>query len=125
MAKKKKFAGKKTKLAELPLTRILEQKAENEATWIELQTSGATGTRQLILSLERTADDSAGLLAATYYQVLQELRGLQADLKTDTPSLPATPAPLPPPALALPRNLKQALLLAREGLEELHRLLSK
>ena len=125
MAKKKQFAGKKTKLAELPLTRVLEQKAENEAAWMELQTSAATGTRQLILSLERTAEDATGSLAAAYYQVLQELTVLQADLGPDTASLPATPAPLPPPALLLPRNLKQALRLAREGLQDLHRLLSR
>jgi len=125
MAKKKQFAGKKTKLAELPLTRVLEKKAEDEAAWIELQTSAATGTRQLILSLERSTEDSPGPLAAAYYQVLQELTVLQADLKPDANSLSATATPLPPPDQPLPRNLEQALRLAREGLQDLHRLLSK
>ena len=125
MAKKKQFAGKKTKLAELPLTRVLEQKAEDEAAWMELQTSAATGTRQLILSLERTAEDATGSLAAAYYQVLQELTVLQADLAAKAASLTSLPETSPPSALPLPRNLEQALRLAREGLLDLHRLLSQ
>jgi len=125
MAKKKQFAGKKTKLAELPLTRVLEQKAEDEAAWIEHQTSAATGARQLILSLERTTKDSARRLATTYYQVLQELMTLQADLDPQAASLTSLPEPLPPPALPLPRNLEKVLRLAREGLQDLHRLLSQ
>jgi len=88
---------------------------------MELQTSGATGARQLILSLERTGEASAGPLAAVYFQVMQELAVIQADLEPEAGSLPS---PLPPPVLTLPRNLEQALRLAREGLQELHRLLS-
>ncbi|MBI4644787.1 MAG: hypothetical protein HY790_00950 [Deltaproteobacteria bacterium] len=124
MAKKKQFAGKKTKLAELPLTRVLEQKAGDEAAWEELQTSAATGSRQLFLSLERTGEEAAGTLAAAYLQVLQELTGLQADLEPDAASSPL-PALLPRPAIPPARNLIQALRLARKGLQDLHRLLSE
>ena len=124
MAKKNQFAGKKTTLAELPLTRALEQKAGDEAAWEELQTAAATGPRQLILSLERTGEATAGPLAAAYLQVLQELTVLQADLKPDASS-PATAEALPPAALPPSRNLEQALRLAREGLQDLHRLLSE
>jgi hypothetical protein len=124
MAKKKQFAGKKTKLAELPLTRVLEQKAGDEAAWEELQTSGATGSRQLLLSLERCGEGAAGPLAAAYLQVLEELLGLQADLEPDSgfhhlPDLCAPPARVPL------QILEQALRQAREGLEDLHRLLSE
>jgi hypothetical protein len=124
MAKKKQFAGKKTKLAELPLTRVLEQRAEDEATGEELQTSATTGSRQLLLSLERTGEEAARTLAAAYLQVLQELTGLQADLEPEAASPPPSDLLLPttlPPA----RNLIQALRQAREGLEDLHRLLSE
>jgi hypothetical protein len=124
MAKKKQFAGKKTKLAELPLTRVLEQRAEDEAAWEELQTSASTGSRQLLLSLERTGAGAAGTLAAAYLQVLEELAGLQADLEPDAASAP-TPDPLPRSALPPARNLIQALRQAREGLQDLHRLLSE
>lgn len=126
MAKKKQFAGKKTKLAELPLTRALEQKAGDEAAWAELQTAADTSSRQLILSLERSAAaDTAGPLASAYFQVLQELTLLQADLETNPSSPPATPDSQPLPANPLPRNLEQALRQAREGLQDLHRLLSE
>jgi hypothetical protein len=124
MAKKKQFAGKKTKLAELPLTRVLEQKAGDEAAWEELQTSGATGSRQLLLSLERTGEKAAGPLAAAYLQVLEELTVLQADLRPDTASAPnheLQPRTALPPA----PSLLQALRQAREGLQDLHRLLSE
>lgn len=125
MAKKNQFAGKKTKLAELPLTRALEQRAGDAALYEELQTSAATGPRQLILSLERTAEESWEPLAAAYLQVLQELTVLQADLEPDASSSPTPPDPLLPPAIPPPRNLKQALRLARKGLQDLHRLLSE
>lgn len=122
MAKKKQFAGKKTKLASLPLTRVLEEKVGDEDHWVELQTSASTGPRQLLLSLERKAEELCEPLAVAYFQVLQELTVLQADLEPDTPPAPAT---LPPPAIPEPENLKQALLQAREGLQDLHRLLSE
>ena len=125
MAKKKQFAGKKTKLAELPLTRALEQRAVDEAAWEELQTSAATGPRQLLLSLERSGAESGGPLAAAYLQVLQELTVLQADLEPYAPPSPTTPDPLPLAELPQPRNLKQALRQARKGLQDLHRLLSE
>lgn len=124
MAKKKQFAGKKTKLAELPLTRALEQKAGDEAVWAELQTSATTGSRQLLLSLERSGAGAAGPLAAAYFQVLEELTVLQADLKADAGSHPF-PDSWQPPAPAPPQNLEQVLRQAREGLQDLHRLLSE
>ncbi len=123
MAKKKQFAGKKTKLAELPLTRVLEQKAGDEAAWEELQTSGATGSRQLILSMERKEEEAAGPLAAAYLQVLEELMVLQADLEPGGEFHPSPDLPAPPARIPL-QILEQALRQAREGLQDLHRLLS-
>jgi hypothetical protein len=124
MAKKKQFAGKKTKLAELPLTRVLEQKAGDEAAWEELQTSAGAGSRQLILSLERTGEEAAGLLTAAYLQVLEELTVLQADLGAQA-AAPAIPDPLPSGALPPAQNLEQALRQARKGLQDLRRLISE
>ena len=124
MAKKKQFAGKKTKLAELPLTRALEQRAGDQALWEELQTSAATGPRQLILSLERNAAGYQEPLAAAYLQIIQELTVLQADLEPKAPPA-APPDSLERQAVSLPRDLREALHQAREGLQDLHRLLSK
>jgi len=101
---------------------VLEQKAEEEAAWEELQTSEATGSRQLLLSLERTGDETARILGAAYLQVLQELAGLQADLQQGAAPIPIHPLPT---ALPPARNLVQALRQAREGLQDLHRLLSE
>ncbi len=124
MAKKKQFAGKKTKLAELPLTRVLEQKAGEEAAWEELQTSAGASSRQLFLSLERTADAPSRLLTAAYQQVIQELTILQADLGPGALASSSAPVLLPLPNLPQTRNLKRALLQARKSLQDLHRLLS-
>jgi len=124
MAKKKQFAGKKTKLAELPLTRALEQKAGDGAAWEELQISAGTGPRQLFLSLQKAAAEAFEPLAAAYHQVMQELTNLQADLGTKPASSPSAPDPLLPPGIPPTRTLKQALLQARESLQDLHRLLS-
>ncbi len=125
MAKKKQFAGKKTKLAELPLTRVLEQKAEDEAAWEELQTSAGASPRQLFLSLERTAEVPSGLLTAAYRQVIQDLATLQADLGPGAASSSASgPVLLSLPNPLQTRNLKRILLQARESLQDLHRLLS-
>lgn len=124
MAKKKQFAGKKTKLAELPLTRALEQKAGEEAAWEDLQTSAGTSARQLFLSLERTAAESSRNLTAAYQQIMQELLILQADLEPQTGASPFASAPLLPAILPPARTLKRALLQARASLQDLHRLLS-
>ena len=124
MAKKKQFAGKKTKLAELPLTRALEQKAGDGAAWEELQISAGTGPRQLFLSLQKAAAEAFEPLAAAYHQVMQELTNLQADLGTKPASSPSAPDTFLSPSLTPARSLKQALLQARESLQDLHRLLS-
>jgi len=102
----------------------LEQKAGDEAAWEELQTSAGTSHRQLFLSLERTAQEASGPLTAAYQQVIQELTILQADLEPDTASSPSAPDPLLPAIIPQTRNLRQALLQARESLQDLHRLLS-
>jgi len=125
MAKKKQFAGKQTKLAALPLTRALAEKNGEGGAWEELQTSAGTSPRQLLLSMERTGEDSLSPLAAAYLQILHELAILQADLGPGAPSAPTSPEPWSLAALPHPRNLKQALSQAREGLQDLHRLLSK
>jgi hypothetical protein len=123
MAKKKQFAGKQTKLAALPLTRALAEKTGTGDVWEELQTSGATGSRQLLLSMERTGEES-GPLAAVYLQVFQELAGLHADLGAASRAAASPPEPLAPGATPSAGSLIQALSQAREGLLDLRRFLS-
>jgi hypothetical protein len=124
MAKKKQFAGKKTKLAELPLTRALEQKAGDGSAWEELQTAAGANPRQLFLSLQRAAEEAFKPLAAAYHQVMEELTILQADLEPHKASSTSAHDPLLPPILPPAQNLKQALRQARESLQDLRRLLS-
>lgn len=127
MAKKKQLAGKKTKLAELPLTRVLSRQVEEEAApWGPTLPAGPpeAAARQISLTWEELEEGIAGLLSAAYLKIIQELADLQAALpppagEAALPPDPASPATLPP----LPQ-LKQSLRQAREDLRHLQHLLS-
>lgn len=124
MSKKKQLTGKKTKLANLPLTRVLSQKMDT-ADWEPAPAPPEEGadSRQLPLSWERLEEGAAGLLAAAYLLILQDLAALQAELTV-------APGQTPPPEHAIPVNLppaprlKQALHLARVELSDLYHSLS-
>jgi len=73
--------------------------------------------------MERGGETAAGPLAAAYLQVLEELMVLQADLEPDGDFHPPSDLPAPPARVPL-HILEQALRQAREGLQDLHRLLS-
>ncbi len=125
MAKKKQLAGKKTKLAKLPLTQVLAGQAE------ELVPSGSplappqAAAPRLPFPREDVGEGAAGPLAEVYLHLVRELTTLQSQLQpaADT-SLGEGPWPLPsqtPP----PRQLLRMLRQVREGLQDLHRLLSR
>ena len=125
MSKKKQLNGKKTKLANLPLTRVLSQKMADAENWEPQapQAEEAGNNRQLPLSWESLEEDAAGLLAAAYLLILQDLVSLQAELTV-------APGQSQPPEHAIPVNLpaapllKQALRHARTQLSDLYRALS-
>jgi hypothetical protein len=123
MAKKKQFAGKKTKLAELPLTQILASQAEAAPSWDSSLGAPESDSRQLPLSWEGL-EAGPNTLAATYFQVIQDLKHLQSELPltgtgADNPAPPLSAGPPAPP------RLKEALHQAREDLQDLRRLLSQ
>jgi hypothetical protein len=124
MAKKKQLAGKKTKLAKLPLTQALAQKAEEAAPWGPLPAAGEA-SRQPFLPAENLAEDLRQVWARTYFQVVQDLAVLHMDLSEPSPTLAAIfPQVRLPQPLPQPRAFKQALRLARKGLRDLYLLLS-
>ncbi len=129
MAKKKQLAGKETKLAKLPLTRVLAGQAAEEATapWgpPALPPSPETESRQLPLTWEQVGEGAAGPLAAAYLGVLEELAALQAEFPP-TPGGTALNSPPPLPAsLPSSHHLEQALRQAFKELQNLERLLSR
>ena len=123
MAKKKQFAGKKTKLARLPLTQALTSQAEGGATL-----SPPRPSLSLLAPEPRTWDEVSagrgGPLAAAFLFLVREL----ADLKLALQSFPGPdaaghriylPDRVPPPA-----GIMQALHQARQSLQDLQSRLS-
>jgi hypothetical protein len=122
MSKKKQLTGKKTKLAKLPLTKVLSQKMDEAEEWEPAPAAVEESNRQLPLSWERLEEGAASLLTAAYLLILQDLVALQAELTVspgESPETHAIPVHLPP----LP-HIKQALHLTRTELNELYHFLS-
>ena len=124
MAKKKQLAGKKTKLAKLPLTQALASQGEEIAPWglpFDTPQPPAPGVP---FSREGAGEGGAGPLAEVYLHLVQELAALQSQLQPAA----ATPAgwrqSLPSQAPA-PHRLRPVLRQVRKGLQDLHRLLSR
>jgi hypothetical protein len=110
MAKKKQLAGKTTKLAKLPLTQALSEH------------SAETGRRPLSDSHLQGSPEPLG---AVYLHLIRELTNLLSQLQAEPDtSLPPYRAFLPP-QIPKPEQLRQSLRLARQGLQDLHLLLSR
>jgi hypothetical protein len=118
MAKKKQFAGKKTKLASLPLTQALTSQAEGGAT-----SSPPRPPLSLLASEPLTWDEVSagrgGPLAAAFLFLVQEL----ADIRLAMQSSPGLPGPdhriSLPDRVPQPPAIMQALRQARESLQDL------
>jgi hypothetical protein len=122
MSKKKQLTGKKTKLAKLPLTRVLSEKMDEAESWKPTSARVEAADKQLPLSWERLEEGAAGLLAAAYLLILQDLVSLQAEFTVapgESPEPHAIPVNLPP----MPQ-IKQALRQARVELSDLFNFLS-
>jgi hypothetical protein len=107
MAKKKQLAGKTTKLAKLPLTLALVEHSEEAG-------------RQA--PPVPPSHGSAEPLGAVYLHVIRELTSLLCQFQAEVAD---QYQPLLPPHVPKPQQLRQSLLLARQGLRELHLLLSQ
>lgn len=121
MAKKKQLAGKKTKLAKLPLTRALTGR-EPDPTW---PPAGTAPPAPDFLE-EGAAAADPGDLADIYLYLLQELTFLQTQLHpARNPLNPTAEEHLPPPPPLDPLLMELALWRARKGLRDLQRFLSR
>ncbi len=123
MAKKKQLAGKKTKLAKLPLTKVLARQAEETALGGLFPAAPDPGS--VTSSLPRTEVDRGtdGPLAAAFFQVIQDLLDLQSQLPVRGELAANRPDSLPR-AIPSPSRLKQVLLDTREALRDLKHFLS-
>ncbi len=122
MAKKKQLAGKKTKLAKLPLTRVLAGQGEGAVPGD--QTPAVTNAAGRVAYLPAAPEEgAAGWQAATYLYLLQELTSLRSQLLAPASLSSFSPQPAPPQFLPDPYRLSLALRQARNGLRELQQAL--
>jgi hypothetical protein len=120
MAKKKRFAGKKTKLAQIPLTEVLSRQMADGEPWATPSPAAPSALpRQLPLSFEEAGNEAGRLLTAGYFQVITELSGLLAEISNK--SLEAEPALYDGPPASLPPTpgLKKLLLRTCRDLQEI------
>jgi hypothetical protein len=109
MAKKKQLAGKTTKLAKLPLTQALVEQSEE------------AGRRS---SPAPRPHETAEPLGAVYLHCIRELTAMLSQLQVEPEASSPHYRALLPPHIPKPQQLRQSLRIARQGLQELHLLLS-
>ena len=118
MAKKKQFAGKKTKLAWLPLTQALTSQAEGGAT-----SSPPRPPLSLLASEPLTWDEvSAGCgepLAAAFLFLVRELADLRLAMQSSPRPGEANYRIYLPDRVPQPPGIMQVLRQARESLQDL------
>jgi hypothetical protein len=124
MAKKKQFAGKKTKLARLPLTQALANQAEDGAPLSPSPSPSIFLFNQLPRTWDEVSAGRGGPLAAAFLFLVREL----ADLKVALQSSPGPSAEnhqiyLPDRVPQQP-GIMDALRQARQSLQDLKSLLS-
>jgi hypothetical protein len=124
MAKKKQFAGKKTKLARLPLTQALASKAEGGASLSPSPTPLLSFFTQVPLTWDEVGAGRGGPLVAAFLSLVRELADLKSALQsTQGPSVVNYRAFLPDRVPPHPRIMK-ALRQTRQSLRDLQSLLS-
>ena len=124
MAKKKQFAGKKTKLARLPLTKALTSQAEAGATLSPPPPPSLYLFTQVPLTWDEVSAGRGGPLAAAFLFLVREL----ADLRLAVQSSPGLPEAnhwiYLPDRVPQPPGIMQALRQARKSLQDLQGQLS-
>jgi hypothetical protein len=122
MSKKKQLDGKKTKLAKLPLTEALSRQMEEPASNSPVVVPEMKSA-QPTFSWESLEEGAAGLLAAAYALVVQDLLSLKKEVPWASEEVFSSVQIVPTTTLPA-HQVKQALRLAKEELSDLHRLLS-
>ena len=124
MAKKKQFAGKKTKLARLPLTQALTSQAAGEATLSPPPPLSLSLFAQAALTWDEVSAGRGGPLAATFLFLVRELTDLKSALQASPGPAAANPRIYLPDRVPQPPGIKEALRQARQSLLDLQGLLS-
>ena len=122
MSKKKQLDGKKTKLAKLPLTEALSRQMEepaNNSPVVVPEVKSAQPT----FSWESLEEGAAGLLAAAYALVVQDLLSLKNEVPWASEEVLSSVQIVPTTTLPA-HQVKQALRQAKEELSDLYRILS-
>ena len=122
MSKKKQLDGKKTKLAKLPLTEALSRQMEepaNNGPAVVPEVKSAQPT----FSWESLEEGAAGLLAAAYALVVQDLLSLKKEVPWASEEVLASVQIVPSTTLPA-HQVKKALRQAKEDLSDLYRILS-
>jgi hypothetical protein len=124
MAKKKQFAGKKTKLAKLPLTQFLASKVGGGGLATASLTPAPASSRHLPLTWDEVGAGRGEPLEAAFLFLVRELADLTAQLQSSqNPSL-ANHRIFLPKGVPGHLGLVHALREAQEGLRDLKGLLS-
>jgi hypothetical protein len=124
MAKKKQFAGKKTKLARLPLTQALASRDEVEASSPPPAAPPLLVPVQRALTWDEVGAGRGEVLAETFLALVRDLADLRAVLQTSRETPAADHRALLPEAVPPPPRLTDALRQARQSLLDLQGLLS-
>jgi hypothetical protein len=124
MAKKKQFAGKKTKLARLPLTQALTSQAEGAATLSPPPPLSLSLFTQAPLTWDEVSAGRGGPLAAAFLFLVRELADLRSALRVSSEPAGANYSHYLPARVPQPPGIKEALRQARQSLQDLQGLLS-
>ena len=124
MAKKKQFAGKKTKLARLPLTQALTSQAEGGATLSPPRAPSLSLFTPAPLTWDEVSAGRGGPLAAAFLFLVRELADLKSALQPSPGPAAANHRIYLPDRVPQPPGIMQALRQARQSLQDLQSLLS-
>jgi hypothetical protein len=124
MAKKKQFAGKKTKLAGLPLTQALTSRSEGEAIKAPPAPLPLSLFPQAPLTWDEVSAGRGGPLAAAFLFLVRELTALRSALQPPQGPVAANHRIYLPERVPPPPAIMRALRQARETLQDLQGQLS-
>jgi hypothetical protein len=125
MAKKKQFAGKKTKLARLPLTQALTSQDESGADLSPRPRLSLSLFTQTPLTWDEVSAGRGGPLAVAFLFLVRELADLKLALQSSPGSAAANHRIYLPGRVPQTSGIMQALRQARQSLRDLQSLLSQ
>jgi hypothetical protein len=124
MSKKKQLAGKKTKLARLPLTQALASQTEGGAPLSPAPTPTLSLFTQLPLTWDEVSAGRGGPLAAAFLSLVWELAELKSELQSTLGPDAVNHRTYLPDRIPQPSRIRHALRQARQSLRDLQSRLS-